>query len=315
MRRPRWILAAVVLAYGAPALADSEADRLFAEGKAALEANRYDEACDKLAKSQALDPATGTLLALALCHEAQGKTATAWSEFKRVAEASVRDGRADRLSLARSKVAALEPQLAHVVIAISNASPDTRVVCDATTLAPEDYNRPWPVDGGDHAIVISAPGKKPWSTSVSVHGAGTATIRVPPLEAEPGTAEARVEQPTPARPVPPQRIIAWSLIGAGAASFVVGTIFGVRAAVLADYSRSRCPASLCLDPIGVGENHDAQTSAWIADFAVPLGLAAAGAGVVLLLMKPHAAAGSTGGLRVTPIATGTATGVALCGSW
>lgn len=95
---------------------------------------------------------------------------------------------------------------------------------------------------------------------------------------------------------------------------MVGTIFGVRAAVLTDYAKSRCPASLCLDAVGVGQNHDAQTSAWIEDFAIPLGVAAAGAGVVLLLTGPHGAA-STGGLRVTPIATGTATGVALSGSW
>ena len=43
------------------------ADRLFREGRSALEAGRYAEACPTLAQSQQLDTGMGTLLALALC--------------------------------------------------------------------------------------------------------------------------------------------------------------------------------------------------------------------------------------------------------
>ena len=51
------------------------AEALFREGRALLEQHEYREACDKLQKSQQLDPAVGTLLGLGHCYELQARVA------------------------------------------------------------------------------------------------------------------------------------------------------------------------------------------------------------------------------------------------
>src|SRR5215510_6829564 len=83
------------------------ATQLFKEGRDLMAQKKYAEACRKLEESQRLDPGGGTLLNLAICHESEGRSATAWAELTEALGIARRDGRIDREKLAQTRMTAL----------------------------------------------------------------------------------------------------------------------------------------------------------------------------------------------------------------
>ena len=90
------LLGACVLHWCWQAVAEeSDAARLFREGRALVVDGRFAEACPKLEQSQRLEPRLGTQLNIAFCHEQLGKLATAWSGFQEAASTARREGDLD----------------------------------------------------------------------------------------------------------------------------------------------------------------------------------------------------------------------------
>src|SRR5262245_66553544 len=77
------------------------AEALFADARVLMSEHRYAEACAKFEESQALEPKLGTLLNMAACHEAIGRTASAWAEFTEGHSWAERVNQLDRASFAR----------------------------------------------------------------------------------------------------------------------------------------------------------------------------------------------------------------------
>jgi hypothetical protein len=145
---------------------------------------KVSEACPKFAESYRLDPATGTLLNLAHCHESQGKLATAWLEFSRALPLARRDGRDDRVRFAQERLAIIEPKLSYLTVVAPPEPSDLEVHVDDAALPPAAIGVPTPVDAGDHMIVARAPGRKPYSERVHVgDDAKKVTVTIPALEA------------------------------------------------------------------------------------------------------------------------------------
>ncbi len=160
--------------------------------------------CSK--RASASIQAAGTLLALGLCHERQGKTATAWSELKEALARAVQDGERDRQAVAKAHVDALEPKLSRLTIRIDSASAKTSgltIVRDGLALARPAWGLATPVDPGEHHIEAAASNKERWSTTVRVDPDGASVdVDVPMLADVPAPDAATI---VPAAPVLPPR--------------------------------------------------------------------------------------------------------------
>ena len=195
---------------GAPAVNAAEpagdpvalAEALFQQGKQLLERGDAHAACPKLAESLRLERATGTLLALAMCHEVEGRLASAWAEYLEVIARARKDGRADREEAARQWAQKLEARLSTLSVAVPAAVaeiPGLRVERDGVPLDAPAWSTAVPVDPGPHVIVAKAPGRETWTGTIVVAGAAERrTVTVPLLaldERGPTQAIAALELP------------------------------------------------------------------------------------------------------------------------
>ncbi|HEU4408300.1 MAG TPA: hypothetical protein VFS43_23760 [Polyangiaceae bacterium] len=287
------------------------AEALFREALQLMGEGNYAEACPKLAESQRLDPGLGTLINLALCHEAEGKTASAWLEFNEVASLARQAKRADRERVARTHVRALEPKLAKLSVRVSaeaRAVSGLEVRRDGLTLKEGVWGSPIPVDPGRHEVSASAPGYETWLTTVEIPPEpGQHDVTVPELakkKEEAPAAEPAAPRAAPAPPAPlpakpsalSQRAVGFAVGGAGLAALLVGGYFGYRAVDKAGEVDERCPNERCVDAGAVELNDEAKFAANVANVAIGVGVVGLGVGALLVLTAPSAGkAPSTGG--------------------
>lgn len=151
----------------------ASAEAAFEDGRRLLAAGQLPWACAKFEESQRLDPATGTLLNLAACHQSLGRLATAWSEFRAAEAAATRDKRADRVAFAHQHAVALEPRVARLLLVVPPEArlPGLKVLLDGvelTALANLDV----PLDPGPHQVQAMAPGYEPFIHALHANNEG-----------------------------------------------------------------------------------------------------------------------------------------------
>lgn len=276
------------------------AQSLFDEARALMKNARYAEACPKLAESQRLDPALGTLLNLALCHRLEGRLATAWAEFQDALAIARQQQRADREAYASKQLTEIEPHLSYVTITLTG-TPEAglEVRLDGTPLGAAAFGVAMKVDPGPHRVDARAPGKTPWSLDVEIGGdADKKAVAVPALRPVAAAAPSRDET---------RRTIGWLAGGAGVAALGVGALAGLQATSQWGHRNDSCVGDVC-SAAGLGADRSARRWAAVSDIALVLGAVGVGVGTYFVL---------TSGARVEARANvaSSGAGVSLGAAW
>jgi len=320
---PFLLLAALLLpsaALAVPSAAEkAEAEVLFQDAKKLMLQKRWPDACRKLEASQRLDPAGGTLFNLALCHEGEGKLATAWVEFgDALAQAKI-DKKTERIKLSQEHIDKLDHRLPRLVVRLEGPAPrGLQVYRDEVELREASFGSAIPVDPGEHLVRATAPKFLPYEERFSLAEGQTKTLVLPALTAEPEPPPAvssSAPPPPPPPPLPPSKRKTIGLVvgGVGVASLAVGAFFGFRTLAKKSDSDSECPTATTCSSKGVQANNDAHSAANIANIGLGLGLVGLGVGTYLFLTSPPSNPPPAAAFRVTPSLSGDGGGLLVHG--
>lgn len=278
------------------------AESLFQEARKLMDAKRYSEACPKLAASQKIAPAVGTLLNLADCYERAGQLASAWARFHEAIALAQRLGRPDREKTAKDRADKLEPRLTRLTIA--SQEPGLEVKLDGNVLDPAALGTPVPVDPGKHSIEATAKGKKPFATSIEVTDRSrTPSVEIPALETDAEASKAGTRAAESGKETAPdaaatgagQRIAGLAAIGVGVVGLGVGTIFGLRtSSKWSDAQDNHCTGIEC-DRTGVQLAAEAKNAGTVSTIAFIAGGALLAGGAALYFTAPRAAPAAASG--------------------
>ncbi|HTJ80119.1 MAG TPA: hypothetical protein VL400_00310 [Polyangiaceae bacterium] len=260
-----------------------------------MQAKNYAEACPKLEEVTRLVPdGFGAKLTLAECYEAEGKLASAWTQYSFVESVSARTNQPERQKLAGDKAAALKPRLAHLTITVADATkatPGLVVTKGGAAVGAAQFGEALPIDVGTHAIEATAPGKKKWTGEAKIEADGTSvTIEIPALEDAPaeqlppggGGGGAPAEKSSPPTWLFPAGL---AVGGTGVATLIVGGVLGGLAMSKNSDAEAACPGGFCSQEgndlrVSAGTFADAATGLFVAGGVLTAG------GVLMVILSP-----------------------------
>jgi len=145
---------------------------LYDEAQRAMAAKDYASACPKFADITLRYPeGVGAWLEYGRCEQERGRLATAYDIFRRAEAKAAEYGQTERIKRGADAAKALQPRLSLWTIAVPESVKILRgvvVLADGKPLASSSWDKPFPVDGGHHVVVVEAPGKKSWSKELDI---------------------------------------------------------------------------------------------------------------------------------------------------
>jgi hypothetical protein len=269
------------------------ATALFNEARALMREGRWSEACVKFSESQRVDPGGGTLLNLALCHEMEGRLATAWTEFNEALAIAEHQRRDDRVAFARSHIEKLEPRLPHVIVIVNEPAPEQKLMLDGAVLRQPAWGTHVPLDPGAHVLSANANGRRSYSIQFTLRAEQTLSVEIPRLELEPRLDRAarpprprqRTSSAAGARGKQPSlRPWAFLSLGVGAAALSTGAIAGIAALQKQSRLDDACGGPAHCPPEQRGNIDAMNRYAETSTVAFAIGAGAAATGVLLLIL-------------------------------
>ncbi len=264
------------------------ANTLFEDGRKLMNEKNFAEACPRLERSYKLDPASGTLLNLAVCHEAIGRTASAWNEFKDSLALARRENRPQRVKFAQTHIDGLKDRICSLTVRQAGQESGLEWKLDGMKVGTESLGLALPIDPGVHTIDAVAPGKKPWKTTVELRRDGeTKSLEIPALVAMPVEVAPPPLLPPP-HPIEKSRGVSpWAFVTGGfaLAGFGAMALGGIES--LSNWNTRKAACGIGGDPnacsqAGIDADSAARTWAIVADIGLGVGAAATVVTIVIL---------------------------------
>ena len=198
----RTLLIALLLA-ARTAFANPAAEKLFQDGRTALQNNQIDAACDAFRGSEELEPRIGTLLNLGDCEERRKHVASAWNAFIDAKGLADKDHDTARGTEAARRAKVLEARLPYLTLGVARV-PGLVIQRNAVDVPSAEWDHDVPLDPGSYEVTAKAPNFAPWSTTIVVIEAQHLRVDVPALVAVP---VAHVDPPPPLVDKPVEKIV------------------------------------------------------------------------------------------------------------
>jgi hypothetical protein len=269
------------------------AEALFRKATELMDAQKFSEACDKFQASQELDPTLGTMLYLADCYDRAGRSASAWALFQTASQKARLAEQPDRERIAKQRADDLEARLSLLEVRVDakRQIPGLEVSVGGTAVSAASFNTELPFDPGPTRVEARAPGRKPWSTTVTLAaGPATQAIEIPELSVLPRAATPRDSKRTAEhdRSSNGQATLGVVTGIVGLVTLGVAGYFGYRAYDLNRQSKAQCRAedrNACT-PAGVGLRDDARMAGTLSTVTATSGALLVAGGFVILLTAP-----------------------------
>lgn len=337
-RITRCTVAFALVAISAPTFAQpteaenrAAAEAIFNEASALMTQKSFDAACPKLEEVVKLQPnGIGARITLADCYAAGGELASAHANYSQAASMAALAGQSDRSSSAQRQAASLAPRLSKLTIAVPAdvaALRGLEITRDGAALTPNLFNVPIAVDGGSQTIVASAPGRKPWTLTLTIPTEGGAlTVSVGPFPSDPRVSaekgsltspDPNVDESSGTPSMPPVRIAGIVTGALGLAISAAGIGVGVSGLFKTnDAADAYSAAPTDSDAQLASDDYDAGRSQQTAGWAVAcVGGAALVAGIIMAIAAPSGDPKITTNAGVALWLTPMDRGMGLAGEW